>query len=150
MTSQGLSTAALSSVALLGNQAAEYGGALILAGGSGSGLFISGGLIAGNDAGTGGGAVALHSPAFMLSATALADNSAVRGGGVHLATDFGASMSGCAAFPGCNAPLNALNFTGYVGEPLGVFSVPDKRSAATLRELGRPSTGAGHRARPRP
>ena len=75
-------------------------------------------MIAGNDAGTGGGAVALHSPAFMLSAAALADNSADRGGGVHLATDFAASINSCATFPGCIAPLDELNFTGYVGRLL--------------------------------
>lgn len=100
---------------------------MILAGGNGSGLVISGGLLAGNGAGTGGGAVALHSPAFMLSGVGVADNSAERGGGVHLATDFGASMNACAAFSGCNAPLNELNFTGYVAQATGPFHSSHKR-----------------------
>lgn len=123
---------------------------MILAGGNGSSLVISGGLLAGNGAGTGGGAVALHSPAFMMSAAAFADNSADRGGGVHLATDFGAAMDGCAASSVCNAPLNELNFTGYVGKPHARCSAPDQGSAAMLHVQDRPSIGAGHRACPRP
>lgn len=141
-----MSVAALSSVALLGNQATQSGGALILAGGNGSGLVISGGLIAGNGAGTAGGAVALHSPAFVLSEVAIADNSADRGGAVHMATDFGASMKGCATLPGCDAPLNALNFTGYVAQASHSFMASHKHSAAILREQGPPSIGTGHQA----
>lgn len=101
-------------MALLGNQAAQFGGAVILSDDKGASLALSGGLIAGNTAGTGGGAVALHSPAFALDSATLADNSADRGGAVHLATDFSVSLNACATYAGCAAPLHELNFTGYV------------------------------------
>ena len=101
------------SVSVLGNQAAQFGGAVILSDDQGASLSVSGGLLAGNTAGIGGGAVALHSPAFTLDAAALADNSADLGGGVHLATDFGDSLNACATHLGCSSPLQALNFTGY-------------------------------------
>lgn len=82
--------------------------------GSGAQLALSGGVLAGNTAGTGGGAVALHAPAFTVFAATLADNTADHGGGVHMTTDFGASLRACAAYPGCSSPLHVLNFTGCV------------------------------------
>ena len=101
----------IASVALLGNQAAQYGGAVILSDDKGASVSVSGGLFAGNAAGAGGGAVALHAPAFTVDAATIADNFADRGGGVHVATDFGVSLNACATYSSCTAPLHGLNFT---------------------------------------
>lgn len=139
---------------LLGNQAAQFGGAVILSDDNGASLAISGGLIAGNTAGTGGGAVALHSPAFTLDTATLADNSADRGGGVHLATDFSVSLNACAMYPGCTSPLHELNFTGYVlfvRLPVcAALTCSLCISAATLLVQGHPSFGAARTAFRRP
>ena len=139
-------------MALLGNQAAQFGGGVILSDDNGASLTISGGLIAGNTAGAGGGAVALHAPAFMVDAAALADNAADRGGGVHLATDFGVSTSACAFQVGCSSPLHELNFTRCAV----FFALPHTALlthgwfAAMLRAPGRRFSGGVPTARLRP
>jgi hypothetical protein len=105
-------------VALVGNRAAAFGGAAALAGADGASLVVSAGVLAGNTAGVGGGAAALHAPLFAMQAALVADNTATRGGGLHVSTDFAPAAATCAAAAAagtdCASPLQNLNFSGCV------------------------------------
>jgi hypothetical protein len=118
LMSQGTARASFSRVAFLGNSAGMFGGGAVLGGSTGAGFVVTGGAMAGNRAGTGGGATALLASAFAMQSVLLVDNAADRGGGVHVATDFAPAAAAClaAASAGvqCASPLQDLNFRGCV------------------------------------